>query len=464
MTPSVAPDPLRWFRRELLPILANLRLAIVLLLAIAATSTLGTVIEQHESIAFYQANYPEDPALLGFLSWKVLLALGLDDVYKTWWFLALLVLFGSSLAACTFTRQLPALKAARNWKFYRQPRQFKKLALAGTLPRSASPTSDNSDELDRLQRSLEQRKYRVFRDGESLYARKGLVGRIAPIIVHGSMLLILGGAIVGSVTGVVAQEMIPSGETVKVTNFVEAGDWSSPDRFRGWSLKVNRFWIDYTPSGAIEQFYSDLSVVDDQGQERDRKTIYVNEPLRYNGVVFYQTDWSIASVKIRLNNSPVFQLPMEKLDIEGGGRIWGTWIPTKPDMSEGVSLLARDLQGTALVYDQTGQLVDSLRVGTAIEVNGVNLSLLDITGATGLQIKSDPGIPLVYLGFALLMVSTALSYASHSQIWVLRDDETLYLGGRTNRAQVTFEREFLEWVDQVQPESSEPAIASSLSA
>jgi cytochrome c biogenesis protein len=278
------------------------------------------------------------------------------------------------------------------------------------------------------------------------------------------MLLILGGAIVGSVTGVVAQEMIPSGETVKVTNFVEAGDWSSPDRFRGWSLKVNRFWIDYTPSGAIDQFYSDLSVVDDQGQERDRKTIYVNEPLRYNGVVFYQTDWSIANVKIRLNNSPVFQLPMEKLDIEGGGRIWGTWIPTKPDMSEGVSLLARDLQGTALVYDQTGQLVSSLRVGNAIEVNGVTLSLLDITGATGLQIKSDPGIPLVYLGFALLMLSTALSYASHSQIWVLRDDETLYLGGRTNRAQVTFEREFLDWVGEVQPESSEPAIASSVSA
>ncbi|MCC5899773.1 MAG: cytochrome c biogenesis protein [Phormidium sp. BM_Day4_Bin.17] len=464
MTELASAPPLRWFRRQILPILANLRLAILLLLFIATTSAIGTVIEQHESLDFYQANYPEDPALLGFLSWKVILAAGLNDVYKTWWFLSLLVLFGSSLAACTFTRQLPALKAARNWKFYRQPRQFKKLALAGTLPVVGENTSDPRPNLDQLQESLEQRRYQVFRDGDSLYARKGLIGRIAPIVVHASMLLILGGAIVGSVTGVMAQEMIPSGETVQVSNFVEAGDWSSPDRFRGWSLKVNRFWIDYTPSGAIDQFYSDLSVVDDQGQERDRKTIYVNEPLRYNGVVFYQTDWSIDSIKIRLNNSPVFQLPMELLDTGGNGRIWGTWIPTKPDLSEGVSLLARDLQGTVLLYDNSGDLVASLRVGNAAEVNGVTLSLLEMTGATGLQIKSDPGIPLVYLGFALLMLSTALSYASHSQIWVLQQEKTLYLGGRTNRAQVSFEREFLEWVDQMDPQPSPGAIASSVGA
>ncbi|NMG61238.1 cytochrome c biogenesis protein, partial [Geitlerinema sp. P-1104] len=64
--------------------------------------------------------------------------------------------------------------------------------------------------------------------------------------------------------------------------------------------------------------------------------------------------------------------------------------------------------------------------------------------------------------FALLMLSTALSYASHSQIWVLQQENTLYLGGRTNRAQVSFEREFLEWVAQMEPKISEGAIASSV--
>ena len=193
MTELASASPLRWFRRQILPILANLRLAILLLLLIATTSAIGTVIEQHESLDFYQANYPEDPALLGFLSWKVILGVGLNDVYKTWWFLSLLVLFGSSLAACTFTRQLPALKAARNWTFYRKPRQFKKLALAGSLPIGEDDTANPSPNLDQVQESLEQRRYQVFRDGDSLYARKGLIGRIAPIVVHASMLLILGG-------------------------------------------------------------------------------------------------------------------------------------------------------------------------------------------------------------------------------------------------------------------------------
>jgi cytochrome c biogenesis protein len=37
-----------------------------------------------------------------------------------------------------------------------------------------------------------------------------------------------------------------------------------------------------------------------------------------------------------------------------------------------------------------------------------------------------------------------MSYISHSQVWGLWQEGTLYMGGITNRAQVTFEREFLE--------------------
>jgi len=55
----------------------------VLAIAILAS---GTVIEQGQSVEFYQANYPEHPALFGFLTWKVLLTVGWDHVYRTWWF------------------------------------------------------------------------------------------------------------------------------------------------------------------------------------------------------------------------------------------------------------------------------------------------------------------------------------------------------------------------------------------
>jgi cytochrome c biogenesis protein len=425
--------------RRAIAIIADLRLAIVLLLIIAVVSIVGTVIEQAETIEFYRQNYPEDPALYGFLSWKVILAWGLNHVYSTWWYLSLLVLFGSSLTACTFTRQLPALKTARNWQYYQKPRQFEKLALSTELKNGS---------IKSLIPLLQAQGYKIFQQDNALYARKGILGKIGPIVVHAGMLVILAGSIWGIFTGFFAQEMVPSGNTFQVKNIIEAGPFAKAQIPTDWSVKVNRFWIDYTNSGAIDQFYSDLSVVDDRGEERQRKTIYVNQPLRYDGVTFYQTNWSIAAVLVRLNNSPIFQLPMGKLEIPGGGNIWGAWMPTKPDMSEGVSLLATDLQGTVLVYNQQGELVNAVRVGQSVSVNGIELKLIDLIGSTGLQIKADPGIPIVYTGFALLMVGVMMSYLSHSQIWALETEDNFYLGGKTNRAQVSFEREMLALIEQ----------------
>ena len=433
--------PGRFIRREVLPVLTDLRLAIILLLIIALFSVSGTVIEQGQLPDFYQSNYPEHPALFGFLSWKVIQVVGLDHVYRTWWFLSLLVLFGTSLTACTFTRQLPALKAAQKWKYYEEPRNFTKLALSAELEGVSLPS---------ITPILQQKSYRIFQEKDDiLYARKGIIGKLGPIIVHIGIVAILLGGIWGAMTGFMAQEMIASGDTFQVKNIVDAGAWSSQDVLKDWSVRVNRFWIDYTPTGGIDQFYSDMSVLNNEGKEVNHEKIYVNKPLRYHGVVFYQTDWGISSVRVRLNKSPIFQLPMVQLDTKGKGRLWGTWIPTKPDLSEGVSLLAKDLQGMVLIYDAQGKLINTVRAGMSIPVNGVNLQILDVMGSTGLQIKFDPGIPIVYTGFALLMLGVVMSYFSHSQIWALQTGKTLYIGGKTNRAQVAFEQEILGILDQL---------------
>lgn len=435
---ETAPQTL--IRKEIIPILADLRLAILMLLAIAFFSISGTVIEQGQSVEFYQSNYPEQPALFGFLTWKVILFIGLDHVYRTWWFLSLLVLFGSSLTACTFTRQLPTLKASRRWNYYDKPKQFQNLALS-----AESPTGS----LNSLESLLKKRNFLVFQEGDKLYARRGIIGRIGPIIVHASMLIILAGSIVGTMTGFMAQEMIPSGNIFQVKNIIDAGPFAASQVPKDWGVKVNRFWIDYDPDGRIDQFYSDLSVLNQNGEEVDRKTIHVNQPLRHKGVTFYQADWGIAALRVRVNKSPVFRLPMAPLDTGGQGRIWGTWIPIKPDLSAGVSVLAKDLQGTVLVYDGSGQLVSTVREGMSTEVDGVTLFVDEVVGSTGLQIKADPGIPIVYLGFGLLMISVMMSYVSHSQIWALKTGDRLYIGGKTNRAKVTFEREIIGILDNL---------------
>ncbi|KPQ37591.1 MAG: cytochrome c biogenesis protein ResB [Phormidesmis priestleyi Ana] len=481
----------RYFRKDLIPLLADLRLAIALLLAIALFSISGTIIEQGKSLAFYQENYPTEPALFGFVSWKFILIAGLNHVYSTWWFLAILILFGASLTACTFARQITALRwFSRTWNFYSQPRQFGKMALSTEL---------EGYSIEALKQQLGDRRYKIYEKAteeiaqetaqettektveettkerlepdlinheapKMLYAHKGLVGRIGPIVVHASMLLILLGAIVGAMTGFFAQEMVPSGETFRIQNIFEAGPWAAPQVPKDWSVRVNRFWIDYSPEGRVDQFYSDLSVLNDEGTELKRKTIHVNEPLRYKNVTLYQADWAVGAVKVRLNNSPVFNLPMAPLNTESG-KLWGTWVPTKPDMSEGVSLIAQDLQGTLLLYNMQGQLASTVREGGSTQANGVTLFLDEIIGSTGLQIKADPGIPIVYLGFGLLMIGVMMSYVSHSQVWALQIADRLYVGGRTNRAQVSFERELLGLLDELTASDSrsqpdEPVLAA----
>jgi cytochrome c biogenesis protein len=440
------------WRHQVVALLANLKVAIALLLAIALFSILGTVIEQGQTIDFYRENYPEHPALFGFLSYKVILAIGLEHVYGSWWFLALLILFGTSLTACTFNRQLPILKASKRWFYYTKPQSFVKLPLA---------TEIIGGNLNDLAQSLQSKNYKVYQADDLLYARKGLIGRIGPIVVHASMLLVLIGSIWGSLTGFIAQEMVPSGETFQVKNITEAGAWSANQVPKDWSVRVNRFWIDYTPKGSIDQFYSDLSVLDRDGKEVDRETIHVNKPLKYKGVSFYQANWDIHAIRFTFNNSPILQLPVSKLESQNGGRqVWGTWIPTKPDLSAGITLITPDLQGTFLIYDEKGNLLTTVRTNQSAEVNGVTFTLKEAIGSTGLQIKADPGIPIVYAGFGLLMLGVIMSYVSHSQVWALQVGDRLYVGGKTNRAQVSFESELIEVTNVV----DQSAIASGVAA
>ncbi|XHU95596.1 MAG: cytochrome c biogenesis protein [cyanobacterium endosymbiont of Rhopalodia gibba] len=453
MTASNLPEKNNFFLlfqqgwQQIVKIVADLRLAIILLLVIALFSVSGTVIEQGESLSFYQGNYPENPALFGFLTWKIILTLGLNHVYSTWWFLSLLVFLGTSLTACTFTRQFSAFKAARNWYFYQQPRQFQKLALSGDIENIS---------LANVVNLLKKRGYKVYQNENSLYARKGIVGRIGPIIVHAAMLIILGGAIWGVLAGFLAQEMVASGSTFEVKNIIEAGPFSKPLIPTNWGIRVNQFWIDYTHNGDIKQFYSDLSVINNQGEELERKTIFVNQPLRYDGVTFYQTNWGIAGVKVQVNQGPILQIPIVPLNTQGEGKIWGTWIPTKPNLSEGVSLLVKDLQGTMIVYDNNGDLYSAIRPGMVVDINGVTLKVFELIGSTGLQIKADPGIPLVYTGFGLLMLGVIASYVSHSQVWVLQQENRCFIGGKTNRAHVSFEKELVRILDELKSYKTEP--------
>ena len=85
------------------------------------------------------------------------------------------------------------------------------------------------------------------------------------------MILILVGTIIGSLFGFKAQEMIPKTETFHIQNILNNGQLTIIPKI---SARINDFWITYTKQKTISQFYSDISILNNQGNEIDRKTSF----------------------------------------------------------------------------------------------------------------------------------------------------------------------------------------------
>lgn len=417
--------------RKFLNILGNLQLAIILLLTLAFISSLGSIIEQDKPLSFYEVNYPTIKPLFGFVSSDLILSLGLNQVYSTGWFIFIVILFGTSLLSCTFSRQIPSLKLAKLWKFFKTESKSNKFNLTFKL-REVS--------LAKLSYSLRQEKYNIIQQGIYLYAYKGLIGKIGPILVHISIILVLLGSIYGSLAGFMLQEVISKNQLFHLQNVISSGPISYIDpNFQGY---INDFKIAYSDEGVVDQFYSDLSILNVDLKPQVKKTIFVNEPLKYNNLTLYQTDWTISGIECLINNSNKITLPLKEIQLESKTRFWITALP----LNGNVLIVIEDLTGNYLVYDSDKKIIGKGEVGQYIMVNGQNLRILKIIPATGLQIKSDPGIPIVYTGFLFLIISAIFSYTSYSQIWAIKVNNHLHIYGMTNRGVYFFEKNMISFV------------------
>ena len=104
-----------------------------------------------------------------------------------------------------------------------------------------------------------------------------------------------------------------------------------------------------------------------------------------------------------------------------------------------------NLEGYCSIYSDEGLFLGNVEINETLNFNQ-NIKLLEILSSTGLQIKIDPGIPLIYLGFFFLMISTLMSYITYSQVWLFQKNQQLFIGGNTNRALFEFELEFLRLI------------------
>jgi cytochrome c biogenesis protein len=419
-------------KQKIFRLLADLRFAIFILLLISFCSIAGTIIEQDQSIETYKMNYSLTNPVFGFLTWDRILQFGLDHVYKTWWFFTLILLFGISLISCTFLQQLPSLKIARRCQFFRTTRQFYRLKFSTIL---------NNFSFNKILLRIKDNKYSIFQQKNIIYCYKGLIGRIAPIVVHFSMILVLLGTIIGSLFGFKAQEIVPKTETFHIQNILNNGQLTVVPKT---SARINDFWITYTKSKTISQFYSDISILDNQGNETNRKTISVNYPLISNSVYYYQTDWNLIGLRFQNLKNEIIEYPLINV-FSNQNKVWLTWISNNSSLNEGIITIIDNLEGYCSVYNENGQFLGNIELNETINFK-TPLTLLEIISSTGLQIKTDPGIPIIYLGFFFLMLSTLISYITYSQIWIIQKNQQIFIGGNTNRAIFEFELEFFKFI------------------
>lgn len=419
-------------KQKFFRLLADLRFAIFILLLISFFSIIGTIIEQDQPIEIYKNNYPLTSPIFGFLSWKQIIMFGFDHVYTTWWFLLLIFLFGSSLTVCSFLQQLPAIKIARRCQFFRTSNPFYKLKISTILKNFC---------FTKILARIQNQQYSIFQQQNMIYCYKGLIGQLAPIVVHLSMILILLGTIVGALFGFRAQEILPKTESFHIQNILTTGYSAFIPKT---STRVNDFWITYNKTKTISQFYSDLSILNQYGNEIKRKTISVNSPLVFHDIYYYQTDWTLIGLRFQILTDSIIEYPLTKI-FGNQEKVFLTWLANNKEPQEGLIVIISNLEGYCSIYNNLGQFLGNLEINESREFLSP-ITFLEILSSTGLQIKTDPGIPLIYCGFLFLMISSLISYISYSQIWIIYKNGQIFIGGNTNRAFFDFEVEFLKFV------------------
>jgi cytochrome c biogenesis protein len=263
----------------------------------------------------------------------------------------------------------------------------------------------------------------IYQKKNFFYGYKGLIGRISPILVHASLIIILLGSSLGTIINFKAQEILPKGEIFHIQNPIQSGFFTSIPNV---PVRVNDFWVEYD-NNRVHQFYSNLSILDNYGNELKQETISVNNPLRYKNIDFYQSDWNLLGIRVikKENINKKFEYPL--FPLKKGTKSWITWIKTSQkqnssnrsenNLTRKFIFIFDQLENIFFVYDENGKFLQLNTLGT-IGNFLPDLEITEILPATGLLIKYDLSILFIYFGFGLLMLTACLSYLPYTQIWL----------------------------------------------
>ena len=427
----------------------SLKLTIFLLILLAILSIIGTVITQNASSEDYIQRY-------GVSLYEVLDFFNLFDMYHSLWFSAILLLLVVNLVACSLHR-FPGV-----WnQFFRkaspvalEDSMVKILPYVERIP-LAGQTKTNLEEAiqSHFKREFHHLKRNETESAISLFSEKGRFSRLGVYIAHLSLIIILIGGLIGSFYGFKGFVNILEGETVdQVGVRVKDKVVQKPIPF---SVRCDDFKIAFYDVPGNQQYvkeYTSILTILEKGKEVLKKTVQVNHPLHYEGLTFYQSSYGSLQeatvgiqskskkekILLKIHEGETLPIPTSNAFIR-----MVRYLPQFHNLGEGLQMIL-------LRPNQPPQPLWALKDPSKIDQGDVefivNFEGITIQEYTGLQVAKDPGVWVVWIGCALLIVGLIVSFFfSHQRIWVRIPKDRgkqIVVAGSTSKNRVGFEKVF----------------------
>jgi cytochrome c biogenesis protein len=423
------------FGKAIWDFFSSMRTAITLLLVLAATSIVGTIIPQGAMRDAMVHQY-------GLGVYKFIHALSLDNAYDSAWYVGLLVLIGINLAVCSIKRFGATWRATATPKVIVSEKQVSLMQRSETI--SAGGSAEHT--MDRVETALSSSSYHVLtaRDGDAsvIYAAKGRLSIWGPYLTHVSILVIFIGAIIGGRLGYSGVTLIREGGYTDSCYLKKTGS----EKKLGFRVDLRKFMIGYDADHNPTSYKSDLQVF--QGNKPvAARVIDVNRPLTYKGVTFYQSDFGLDGIVLKLT-APDGQttrvrfrvdtqegrqgrqysitgasgdMPFEQVvlagkrltvyahdfvpDYIGGEAINATQMPLNPAVLVMVNDRLPEYKGLD-AWTKLGWLP----ISKSAKYKGFTIEVEDAVDYTVLQVARNPGLPIVYTGFALILFGVFVSF------------------------------------------------------
>ena len=409
------------FSGRLWKLFASVRLTVVVLLSLAVTSIIGTIIPQNRRPDEYLNEYGE------FL-YKILSAFDIFDMYHSWWFQFLLLMIIINIVVCSTNR----FSALRKIIFVKNP-SFDVSKFRNLSDKEEFIDSRSFEDLKRIyvpivSRSFGYRRIEETDNGFHVFAEKGRWTRIGVYTVHFSVILLLIGGLMGSIFGFAGFVNIPEGETI---NSIRLSNTGKAQKLN-FQIRCDNFNVKFYDSGAPSEYRSSLTILE-QGKSVFTRNIIVNKPLRYKGINIFQASYG--------------ELPSREITLNFKNRVTG--ISYKKKVSVGQQFDVPGDMGQFVIkghrdsYNFKGHNLGKTFMGILTPNNGSPVHVIlpvrfpffddrirndDLVISvedyehryyTGLQVTRDPGVLVVYSGFVIMIIGCFITFfMSHQRLCV----------------------------------------------